>query len=489
MQQFWTEEIRPRFREEALEANIRILDGSDVRYVNLDNAATTKPFKAVVERVVKEADLYGSVHRGTGQHSRQATAKFEQAREFIRSYVGASPDDYVIFTGNTTEAINHIAALWRHVPGQVLISDIEHSSNLLPWPDLYISVDGSNRFTARLLMKPSPTLVTNVFRPGVIFYRTDADGQVNIDMFEECVGANDRITHPSRQGERISLVAITGASNITGYMPPIHEMARIAHDHKARILVDVCQRIPHESVDMRPKDDPGHLDFIVFSGHKVYAPFGTGVIVGAKELFDASVPYQIGGGTIPYITSTLRVKRFDDARTHEPGSPNALGVFALEEALRELRRVGIDAIHHYEHTLTAGAIERLRRIPNVDVHLRECYGTIIPFDIEGMPSKLTAMILAEEYGIGVRSGSLCAYEQMRRLKGVSPEEDRRIEAEVEQGITANIPGIVRASFSIYNRPEDALRLVDAIAEISTRGFGYYRDHYRMNPTTGDWVLK
>lgn len=455
LQNFWDEEIMPRFTEAALEARVELLDGTSVRYVNLDNAATTKPFKAVVGRVNKELDGYGSVHRGAGQHSRQTTEKYDKARNTIGSFVGATPDNYVIFTKNTTEAINQAAALLGS-DGLALVSDIEHSSNLLPW----------------------------LRRGRVAQFKTGARGEIDPAEIEKII---EEIA--SELTALLSVISVTGASNITGYQPPIYDIAELAHRHNARLLVDVCQLIPHEKVNVLPDSEPRHLDFITFSGHKMYAPFGVGVLVGPKQFFDNAVPYQLGGGNLSYITPDLKIKRPYTERDHDPGTPNAIGVLALEEAIKQLEQIGMSRIRDYEHQLVGLALEELRQIPGVIVYLGKGHSSIVPFDIQGMEPKLVAEILAREHGVGARAGSSCAYRLIDKLKGVAQEQAFKIADEIDKGITANIPGIVRASFGIYNNVNDARRFVDAVREIANNGFGYYKSRYSMNPRTGDWTPK
>ncbi len=243
----WKEEIKPLFPKCSLELLVDTTRGT-VRDVNLDNAATTIPFLAVNQAVAEFLRTYGSVHRGSGQRSGTSTEKYDEARDRIQQFTGASLDNYVVFTKNTTEAINHVAQLWSGIPGKVLVSDIEHSSNLLPW------------------------LAGNE----VIQYRTNQNGTLNIEDVEELF----------KKHEDIKLLAITGSSNVTGYKPPIHDLAEISHKHNAMIMVDACQLIQHQIVNVLPNDDPRHLDFVAFSGHKMYAPFGGGVLVGPKDFFD-----------------------------------------------------------------------------------------------------------------------------------------------------------------------------------------------------------
>ncbi len=454
---FWDKEIKPLFTDKSLSFTVKTLNGNSVKYVNLDNGATTTPFATLKQYVDEMLDTYGSVHRGSGQKSVITTREYDASRNIIRDFVGSSPENYVIFAKNTTEAINGAATLWAKKPGKILVSDIEHSSNLLPW----------------------------VTRDEVVQYRTRPDGSVSLSEIE-----NIFIAHQDRpKAEQIKLLTITGASTITGYRPPIYEIAALAHRYGAKMFADVCQLIQHERVDMRPDDDPCHLDFVAFSGHKMYAPYGTGVLLGPKEFFDSSYPYQIGGGNLPYITRNLEIKRFYTERAHDPGTPNAMGAIAIAKAIQIIEELGRSRIAEYEHSLVEFTFTRLQNIPGVKVHIPgDNLAHVIPFDIDGFDGRLVAEILAQEYGIGVRAGAFCTYEYIRKLKNISDEQDLEIAKEVEKGITRNIPSIIRASFAVYNTLEDCDRLIDAIAQIAKNGFDYYLPYYTQDEITGVWTV-
>jgi cysteine desulfurase len=456
--QFWHENVKPLFCREALNFTVKNRFGDCIQYVNLDNAATTTPLAEVKQYIDQMLDAYGSVHRGSGQKSRISTQQYDVSREIIRQFVGASSQNYVIFAQNTTGAINQMAALWAKRPGKILVSDIEHSSNLLPW------------------------LTHNE----VIQYRTQPDGTIDLAVIENILQHHQH--HPP--AERIKLLTITGASTITGYKPPIHDIAVLAHRYGAKILADLCQLIQHERVNLLPDDDPRHLDFVAFSGHKMYAPYGTGVLVGPKDFFDADYPYQIGGGNLPYITKNLEIKRFYTERAHDPGTPNSMGVIAIARAIQILEALGREHIAAYEHSLVQYTYEQLQRIPSVILHVHgNSLAHVIPFDIQGFDGYLVAEILAQDYGIGVRAGAFCTYEYIRKLKQISDEQDQQIAKEVEQGITRNIPSIIRASFAVYNRFEDCDRFIQAISEMVGNGVEHYLPHYQKHETTGVWQVK
>lgn len=454
---FWNQEIRPLFTDESLTFRVKTLNGKDVKYVNLDNGATTTPFAALKQYVDEMLDSYGSVHRGSGQKSIITTREYDASRDIIRDFVGSSSQNYVIFAKNTTEAINGAATLWAKRPGKILVSDIEHSSNLLPW----------------------------VTKDQVVQYRTQPDGSVRVAEIEDIFKAHQNLP----EAEQIKLLTITGASTITGYRPPIYEIAALAHRYGAKIFADVCQLIQHERVDMRADDDPCHLDFVAFSGHKMYAPYGTGVLLGPKEFFDGCYPYQIGGGNLPYITRNLEIKRFYTERAHDPGTPNAMGAIAIAKAIQIIETLGRERIAQYEHHLVELTFKRLQGIPGVKVHIPgDNLAHVIPFDINEFDGRLVAEILAQEYGIGLRSGAFCTYEYIRKLKNISDEQDSEIAKQVDRGITRNIPSIIRASFAVYNTLEDCDRFIYAISEIAGNGIAHYLPYYKQDETTGIWTV-
>ena len=254
------------------------------------------------------------MHRGTGFKSRASTEAFEEARQVIGGFVGADPDhDVVVFTKNTTEAIN-LFARTMVLPEEavVLTTVLEHHSNLLPW---------------RL-------------RSPVVHVRSTADGSLDED---------DLDAQLARYGGRVALLAVTGASNVTGITPPIHRLAAKVHAVGGRILVDAAQLAGHRRIDMRPHDDPGHLDIVAMSAHKMYAPFGSGALIADRSLFGAE-PDHRGGGTVRAVTLDDVV--WDDLPDRfEAGTPNLLGAIAMAAAAKRLGELGLDNIAAHEQEL------------------------------------------------------------------------------------------------------------------------------------------
>ncbi len=316
-----------------LDAQIPLLSGDCRCYVNLDNAASTPPLKAVQQAVDDFLVYYSSVHRGTGFKSQLSTHAYEQSRQIVLEFLGADPKEHVCAFGkNTTEAINKLARRFPFTPQRdvVITSGMEHHSNDLPW-----------RTAAH-----------------TVHIRLTPDGCLDLADFEEQL---------DRYSDRVALVAITGASNVTGLLNPIHQLAEQTHAVGALFMADCAQLAPHRQVEMLPLSDPAHLDFVSISAHKMYAPYGTGAIVGRRDIFERGDPDMTGGGTVEIVTLDSVVWAEPPERD-EAGSPNTVGAIALAAALRQLNQVSMQAVAAHEAELTAYALERLNKIPEVRVY-------------------------------------------------------------------------------------------------------------------------
>ena len=440
-----------RERIAGLDRTVPLLDGRLAPYVSLDNAATTPVLREVLEAVESFLPYYSSVHRGTGFKSRLSTAAYDRAHHAIARLVGADPHTAaVIFGKNTTEAINKLAFRFPLAPHQVVLSTVlEHHSNDLPWRR----------------------------RAQVVRAAVTPDGRLD----EEDV---DRLL--SLYGERVALLAVSGASNVTGFIQPVHRLARKAHAVGARILVDAAQLAPHRAVDVKAVDDPEHLDYVVLSAHKMYAPFGVGALVGRSDTFLQGPPEHQGGGTVDIVTPN-EVSWADLPDREEAGSPNVIGAVAMAVAAQALMDGGMDAIARHETALTDYALHRLHAIPGVTV-----YGApapvapddrvgVIPFNVASMPHALVATILGYEGGIGVRSGCFCAQSYVAHLLGLSAERARMQAADLAE--QRDRPGMVRLSLGIYNTTAD----VDALAIMLERVVrGDYQGVYSRLPERSDY---
>ncbi|WP_374688494.1 aminotransferase class V-fold PLP-dependent enzyme [Promineifilum sp.] len=442
-----------RSRIVGLDREVPLLDGRRVPYVNLDNAASTPPLVDVLRAVEAFMPYYSSVHRGTGFKSRLSTVAYDQAHEIIGRFVGADPRTHtVIFGKNTTEAINKLAYRYPLEPDAVVITtQLEHHSNDLPW-------------------RP---------QAHVVHVHALPDGRLDEDDFDRQL---------ARHAGRVALVAVSGASNVSGFIQPIHRLARKAHAAGARILVDAAQLAPHRRVDMRPDDDPEHLDFVALSAHKMYAPFGTGALVGPKEVFLHQPPEYSGGGTVDIVTLD-EVYWAGAPDRDEAGSPNVVGAVAMAVAAQVLMEVGMEAVAAHEEHLIAYTLERLREVPGIRIYgesdparAHEKVG-VIPFNLDGVSHFLAAAILGYEGGIGVRSGCFCAHPYVVHLLQLDEAQSARWRRQMLAGDKSDMPGMVRASFGCYSNTDDVDRLIEMLQRIARHD---YRGEYALDRKTGEY---
>lgn len=438
-----------------LETLTPLLDGSQKVYINLDNAASTPALRAVKEGVDAFLDYYSSVHRGMGFKSQVSTHAYEAARAAVMDFVGADPlHNVCIFGKNTTEAINKLASRFPFSPGRdvVLVSQMEHHSNDLPW-----------------------RAVANVVHVGLA-----PDGSLDESDFEACL---------ERYRGQVALVAVTGGSNVSGYINPVYRLAEKAHAAGAQILVDCAQLAPHRKVDMLAAGDPRHLDYVTLSAHKLYAPYGTGALVGRRETFERGAPEYRGGGQVEIVTLDQVVWSAPPER-EEAGSPNTVGAVALAAAVRQLQAVGMAQVAAHEAELTTYALPRLKKVPGLRL-----YGDpdparaanrlgVIPLELEGIPHFLLSAILSYEFGIGVRNGCFCAHPYILHLLHIEGEHAQRVRQSILDGDRREVPGLVRVSFGLYNHAAEVDALVEALERIRR---GEYRGEYVQNPASGDFV--
>ena len=413
------------------ETKIPLANGQYVTAINFDNAATTPPFISVMNGVVNFAPWYSSIHRGKGFKSKLSSNTYEEGRQIIYDFVNADKEkDTLIFTKNTTESIN-IAAYRlakENNKGVIISTDMEHLANDLPW---------RNKF--------------NVDYVGI-----DKVGKLSLKDLEDKL---------SRNKGNVLLVTVTGASNVTGYINPIHEIAKIAHKYHAKIFVDGAQLVPHVPVDMKPHDALEHIDYLAFSAHKMYAPFGVGVLVGPRKTFEKGEPVYKGGGDVRLVSQKF-IQWAEPPAKDEAGTPNIMGVNALVDAVKNLNMIGLDAIHQHENMLIHYAVDRLKNIHGIDLY---CYDkkedervALISFTLEGMPHPLLAEILSREGGIAVRDGMFCAHPYIEKMLDLT---DKDIEY-YRTNKDVLIPGMVRISFGLYNNVSEVNHLIKLLDNIS-----------------------
>lgn len=429
------------------------INGEQRTYINLDNAASTPTLVPVLDKLTEFMNWYSSIHRGTGFKSQLSTHLYEQSRETVRLFCNIRDDDHtIIFGKNATEAINKLA---RRIPlpddAVIFSSEMEHHSNDLPWrmraPVIHIGVDGC--------------------------------GRLNMDDLKEKL--------ETYRG-RVKLLALTGASNVTGYINPLPEIAELVHRYGAELMVDAAQLAPHRKIDMGDQDDPSHIDYLAFSAHKIYAPFGLGVLVANRETFKEGNPDYVGGGTVD-IVSIDHVFWTDVPEKEEAGTPNVAGAIALAKALEMVQEVGMEAIAEHEARLTAYALGRLKKIPGITI-----YGSVdenevhnrlgvIPFNLKDKSHSLVASILNYEGGIGVRNGCFCAHPYIKTLLGVTTDESEKLEYRILHHDRSEIPGAVRMSFGMYNTEEEVDIFIELLSRIAR---DQYQGHYSLDKWSGEY---
>ncbi|MFJ9634901.1 aminotransferase class V-fold PLP-dependent enzyme [Streptomyces sp. NPDC101175] len=428
---------------------VPLVTGGEVTYAALDYAASAPALQRVWDDVAAYAPYYGSVHRGAGYLSQLSTDLFENARRTVEEFLDCRPDDQLVFTRSTTDSLNLLAAA---LPAdcQVFVFETEHHASLLPWKD------------ARVTYLDAP--------------RTPAEA---VETLELALAARDPYGP--------ALVCVTGASNVTGELWPVRELAAAAHAHGARIVLDAAQLAPHHPVSVQDLD----VDWIAFSGHKLYAPFGSGVLAGRADWLQAADPYLAGGGASRKVTRRedggVDVEWHDSAARHEAGSPNVIGAYSIASACKALTEAGFDTLVAREQYLIEKVRSGLAGIPAVKV--LSLFGDdaprvgVISFVVEGWNSSHFAAALSAEYGIGVRDGLFCAHPLVRTLLGTDPQ------TQGECGAPEAAPGekslnAIRVSFGAGTPDEHVDRFVTAVRELVTDGakWNYRTENGRCVPT-------
>lgn len=438
-----------------LDKETPLLDGSKTTYVNLDNGASSPPMMDAVQALDNFMPYYSSVHRGTGFKSRLSTRIFDEAREIIADFVKADlTNNTVIFGKNASEAINKLAhSLPSGDDCVVLTTSMEHHSNDLPWRDHF----------------------------KVVHINILPDGRLDEDDFDRKL---------EKYKKNLTLVAVAGAANVTGYIQPIHRLARKVHEAGSLILIDAAQLAPHRKIDMLPDDHPEHLDFVVLAGHKMYAPYGTGALIGPTQAFLNCSPDYSGGGTVNIVTPD-EVYWADLPDKEEAGSPNVPGAVAMAASALALMNYTMEKIEEHEVVLTKYALKRLQEVPGIiiygesDPEKLDRVG-VIPFNIDGIPHALLAAVLGYEGGIGVRSGCFCAHPYVVSLLNLSDEEAVSWRDEFLGGDKSKMPGMVRMSLGCYSNEEDVDRLIAMLKKVAA---GDYVGVYDVVKKTGEYIPK
>jgi len=375
--------------------------------VFLDSAASAQKPAAVIDGVAEfyRTD-YANVHRGVYRLSERASERYENARETTRKFLNAASADEIVFVRGATEAINLVAYSWGLKflkPGdEVLLTELEHHSNIVPWQLI------RERTGLKLVVAP-----------------IDASGGLDLAEFE------------ARLSKRTKLVAVTQLANATGAMVPVEAVAKLAHKHGAKVLVDGCQAAPRLPVDVRAID----CDFYAFSGHKTYGPSGIGVLYVRGEILEAMPPFQGGGNMIEHVTFEKTSFQRPPYR-FEAGTPDISGAIGLAMALDYIEALGREAIFAHEEELTGYGVDKLSRLPGIRlVEAGQRRLGILSIDVQGVHPHDLATVL-DQHHVAVRAGHHCAQPLMDRL---------------------GLAGTTRASLGIYNNARD----IDALAAALT----------------------
>lgn len=382
----------------------RFINGKPLIY--FDNAATTQKPQYVLDSVDNYyKNLNSNVHRGVHTLSEEATNEYESARESIRKYINAGKSSEIIFVRGTTEAINLVASSFGseffNAGDEIIISAIEHHSNIVPWQML------CKRKNAKLKVIP-----------------VDDGGEILIDEYKKLLT------------EKTKLVSVVHISNALGTQNPVKEIIQIAHNAGVPVMIDGAQSIQHSKIDVRELD----VDFFAFSGHKVYAHTGIGVLYGKESLLNKMPPYHGGGEMIKSVSFEKTIYN-DLPYKFEAGTPNIEGPISLKSAFEYIENIGLSKIEQYEDELLEYATNRLSEIKNIRfIGTAKEKKSVVSFLCGDIHPYDTGTIL-NNLGIAVRTGHHCAEPIMKRF---------------------NIPGTVRASFSFYNTKEEIDLLIEGI---------------------------
>jgi selenocysteine lyase/cysteine desulfurase len=421
---------------------VPLVTGGTRRYVNLDYAASA-PCLVPVKRAVDDLlEWYASVHRGAGFLSDISTRAYEGARTAVGAFVGGRADDVVIFTRNTTDATNLLAAALP-ADTQVVTFASEHHANLLPW---------SRRDATVLPVPHSPA---------------------------EAIEQLDRTLRTGPPRPR--LVAVTGASNVTGELWPYEDLTTVAHRHGARVLLDAAQLAPHRTIDMTATD----VDYVAISGHKLYAPLGAGALIGRPDWLAAGEPMLAGGGAVRFV-SLDELLWADLPDRAEAGTPNIVGAVALGVACRTLAAADREQLVANETALIDEAQTKLDAIPAVRCHRLWAAPHprigVLTFSLRGLGYAQLAAALSAEHGIGVRHGCFCAHPLISDLLGIDEHAIAGISAALRTGRSIAMPGAVRLSIGLGTTSSDIERLAGALERLAVSGPQWT---YRTSPDGKD----
>lgn len=476
-------------RAVGLDVEMPVATGRRARRVYLDSTASTLRLDVVQAALDRFQPYYANTHSTVHFSARLSTKEYDWAHEMVLRFVGADRNRYAAFFvgSGTTGGMNRVArTLSRRTPDRdvVITSIMEHHSNDLP----------HRKHFREVVHVPLESGETSM-------------GCVDIRALERALEANKG---------RVAYVAITGVSNVTGIINPIHDIAALAHAHGALMVVDGAQMVAHLPVVMSGHADPARdIDVLVFSGHKIYAPGSPGVVVARNELLLGDEPDEVGGGMVDAVHTDRYVPSQKLPDREEAGTPNITGAIGLAAALNALERIGMDVVYHEEDELMSYLLDRLGQMADIAIYgetdlERYPRAGAVSFNVRGMHHALTAAILNDYYNIAVRNECFCAHPYVREMishalaeadDGLSPEELEAL-AELQRGM-------VRASFGIYTTKADIDMLLVALRDIAANR-AFYESQYeeamcgnflhktfRFEPeqffsvegTVGEWLAK
>ncbi|MEF8837098.1 MAG: SufS family cysteine desulfurase [Candidatus Bipolaricaulota bacterium] len=386
-----------------------VLKNRDVIY--LDNAATTLTPEPVIQSLSDYYENLGaSVHRGIYRLADETTEKYESSRNRVADFIGADSPDEIVFTKNCTEGLNIIAYslhLWSDMEGKILVTEMDHHSNILPWKFM---VDGSERFELE-------------------YVDVTKDGVLDIEDYK------------SKLSSETVAVGFPGISNVLGTVNPVEKITDLAHENDALVIMDGAQWLPHRPFDILEHD----LDFLTFSAHKMLGPTGLGVLYGKKELLNR-MPPPFGGGEMVLNVTRGEVKWSDPPQKFEPGTTPIAQIVAFGSTLKYLEGLEIAEIEEHVNGLTRRAVNRLSGIPYVNIYgprEGEPRGGLVSFNVEGIHPHDLATALDSLDNIAIRAGLHCA-QPLHEVMGLNSS--------------------ARVSFYVYNASEDVDRFIDAVKE-------------------------
>lgn len=435
---FTTDLTSIRERIAGAKQRVPVLNGETRAYINFDNATSTPALLDVVKNVDALMDWYAGASDAVGFKSRITAQAYDDARTIITQFVGANPREHIVIFGkNGSEANNTLAQCLRLREEDIILTSLlEPHSNDLPWRG-----------------------VASVDRVAV-----NALGELDEADFERKL---------EQHKGHVKLVAISGASILTGDLPFIHRLAEKAHAAGAHILVDAALLAARRPLSIGALNDPAHLDYVSISAHRMYAPYGTGALIARRDTFEQCDP---DFNSTPEFVTHESVEWAELPQRDEPGTPNIVGVVALATALRTLEAIGLSVIADHEIELTAYTLGRLRTVKDIQIYGNSNLDSanrrlgIIPINIKDMPHSLVAAILSVEFGIGVRSGLFDAHPYAMYLLDLPSQ------------VTKD-HGLVRISFGMYNTAEEVDVLIDALQRIAR---GRYYGRYQQDAETGEF---